>query len=352
MDECHYDRHQAGIFYAPATRKLFIKLPAEDCLPGEEDAMNWAKQHTQHLNKIGFERGRASECNFVHKSKNIRLTGHGDDFIIVAPCKEIECRKWKRSMNSSIPLLDQKQGSARKFGSWTEEYVGHKTAINLNAIAAMRTLLWVSWAWKEWSRYRHLASQESVRTNTSKRPVFAMWNMQDLWDTDLSWRWQDQVGLQHQEENLELRMRGETERWDVGHQWQRENQDQHKAHETRHLTSECARSLLVSSCCVCVVILTHCTPHRVAQGSRLKLSTCLSHLIHAWSESHLSTLSSPFSNFLFSLFSINLQLFLLPFNFHEDKWWHCVLRQQGDGSTDESYTNTEQRSIQCLVNPE
>ena len=52
-------------------------------------------------------------------------------------------------MNSSIPLLDQKQGSARKFGSSTEEYVGHKTAFNVNAIAAMRTLLWVSWAWNE-----------------------------------------------------------------------------------------------------------------------------------------------------------------------------------------------------------
>ena len=121
-------------FYAPATRKLLIKLPAEDCLPAEEEmvgelklslygtrdaALNWAKQHTQHLNKIGFQRGRASACNFVHMSRNIRLTCHGDDFIIVAPCKDIEwlVKEWKRSMNSSVPLLDQKQGSARKFGS-------------------------------------------------------------------------------------------------------------------------------------------------------------------------------------------------------------------------------------------
>ena len=91
--------------YAPATRKLFIKLPAENCLPGEEEmvgelklslygtrdaAMNWARQHTQHLNKIRFLWKRASACNFVHKSRNIRLRCHGDDFIIVAPCKEIE----------------------------------------------------------------------------------------------------------------------------------------------------------------------------------------------------------------------------------------------------------------------
>ena len=86
-------------FCAPATRKLFTKLPGEDCLPGEEEMvgelklsfyMNWAKQYTQHVNKIGFQRGRASACNFVHTSRNIRLTCHGDDFIIVAPCKEIE----------------------------------------------------------------------------------------------------------------------------------------------------------------------------------------------------------------------------------------------------------------------
>ena len=37
-----------------------------------------------------------------------------------------------------------------------------------------------------------------------------------------------------------------------------------------------------------VVIFTHCTPHRVAQVVRV------SHLIHAWSERHPSTLSSPF----------------------------------------------------------
>ena len=31
----------------------------------------------------------------------------------------------------------------------TEVSVGHKTAFKMNAIAATRTLLWVSWAWKE-----------------------------------------------------------------------------------------------------------------------------------------------------------------------------------------------------------
>ena len=47
-----------------------------------------------------------------------------------------------------------------------------------------------------------------------------------------------------------------------------------------------------------VVILTHCTPHRVVQGS----SVC-THLIHAWSERHSSTLSSPFHPTSYSSYS-------------------------------------------------
>ena len=80
----------------------------------------------------------------------------------------------------------------------------------------------------------------------------------------------------------ELRLRGETERWDVRHQWRRENQDQHKAHETRHLTSECARSLLVSSCCRHTQSL-----YTTSRGSSPRVC-------NACSERHSSTLSSPF----------------------------------------------------------
>ena len=129
------------------------------------------------------------------------------------------------------------------------------------------------------------------KNNTSKDP-FSRCAICKNYGYSLSWRWQDKVGLQHQEENLELRMRGETERWDVRHQWQRENQDQHKARETRHLmwwTRECARSLLVSSCSVCVVILTPAT-HCVAQDVRVFVS---SHPCTKWAFT-LSTLSSPF----------------------------------------------------------
>ena len=91
-------------FYAPACRRLYIRLPEEDRMPGEEDmvgelqlslygtrdaAMNWTRQYTNHLVGLGFQRGKASACNFVHEGRNIRLTCHGDDFDIVAAEEDI-----------------------------------------------------------------------------------------------------------------------------------------------------------------------------------------------------------------------------------------------------------------------
>ena len=86
-------------FYAPARRPIFIEIPAEDQSPGDEQrvgrlklslygtrdaAQNWAHEYPTFLKGLGFEVGRASPCNFVHKTRNIYITVHGDDFTIVA----------------------------------------------------------------------------------------------------------------------------------------------------------------------------------------------------------------------------------------------------------------------------
>ena len=149
----------------------------------------------------------------------------------------------------------------------------------------------------------------------------------------LNWRWQDKVGLQH-EEKLGLRLRGETERQDFRHQWQRDNQDQHSAHETRHLTSECARSLLVSSCCRHL----HSFAHHFAW---LKLSAYLSHLIHAWSERHSSALSSPFDPTSSSLYSLSISRSSCCFSISLRIRRNTVFSANREmGSTDESYSHT------------
>ena len=93
-------------FHAPVTRPLFINIPVEDWEEGDEGfvgqlqiilygtrdaAQNWAATNIKFLVKIGFQRGRASSCNFVHKKRNIKMTVHGDDFLVVADLDQI---KW------------------------------------------------------------------------------------------------------------------------------------------------------------------------------------------------------------------------------------------------------------------
>ena len=84
-------------FYAPATRPIFIHIPAEDrnsedagmvaklnlSLYGTRDAaQNWAVTLIQFLNERGFVTGRASPCNFHHLERDMVLTVHGDDFTL------------------------------------------------------------------------------------------------------------------------------------------------------------------------------------------------------------------------------------------------------------------------------
>ena len=89
--------------YAPVRREVFIKLPQEDeeegmvgklnlSLYGTRDAaQNWARTWGAMLTDIGFNRGRASTCIYTHKERNIKLTCHGDDFLIAAPMDQV---KW------------------------------------------------------------------------------------------------------------------------------------------------------------------------------------------------------------------------------------------------------------------
>ena len=67
-------------FYAPATRRIYVKIPDEDRGPGEEGlcgilrkslygtrdaAYNWTEAYTRFLvEKLGFEKGITSPCSF------------------------------------------------------------------------------------------------------------------------------------------------------------------------------------------------------------------------------------------------------------------------------------------------
>ena len=91
-------------FYAKARRPVFIEIPEEDREHGDEGtvgrlelslygtrdaAQNWNHEFTDKLNRMGLKAGRASPCNFVHSSKPLYVTVHGDDFTATGPTEHL-----------------------------------------------------------------------------------------------------------------------------------------------------------------------------------------------------------------------------------------------------------------------
>ena len=51
------------------------------CLYGTRDAPSrWEALFTETLESLGFERGKASTCCFLHRERGLRCVVHGDDF--------------------------------------------------------------------------------------------------------------------------------------------------------------------------------------------------------------------------------------------------------------------------------
>ena len=92
-------------FYAPATRKIYVKIPDEDRGPGEEGlcgilrkslygtrdaAFNWTEAYTRFLvEKLGFEKGITSPRSFYHRQRKIKVAVHGDVFVSEGFKKEL-----------------------------------------------------------------------------------------------------------------------------------------------------------------------------------------------------------------------------------------------------------------------
>ena len=82
-------------FNAPATRELYIELPNEDRVAGDEEmigrmricfygtrdaALNWQNVVSDQLVSIGFQRGIAFPCVLFHPAKGLTTLVHGDDY--------------------------------------------------------------------------------------------------------------------------------------------------------------------------------------------------------------------------------------------------------------------------------
>ena len=87
-----------AFFHAQVKRDVYVELPDEDRLPGEEGkcaklnfslygtrdaALNWHEEYSQQLVANGFKQGIVSLCMFYHHQRGIRTVVHGDDYISV-----------------------------------------------------------------------------------------------------------------------------------------------------------------------------------------------------------------------------------------------------------------------------
>lgn len=97
-------------FYAKAVRPVYVKLPEEDVVSGQDEgkcgklqmsmygtrdaALNWALEYTETLKKDGYVQGHASSCLFRHPVTGAQVMVHGDDFVAVGSEKILaETRK-------------------------------------------------------------------------------------------------------------------------------------------------------------------------------------------------------------------------------------------------------------------
>ena len=87
-----------AFFHAKVQRDVYVDLPEEDVLPGDEGkcaklefslygirgaAINWHNEYSQQLLNNGFIQGESSPCVFYHPYRKISTIVHGDDYVSV-----------------------------------------------------------------------------------------------------------------------------------------------------------------------------------------------------------------------------------------------------------------------------
>ena len=94
-------------FNANINRTVYVELPPEagappgsvgvleKCMYGTRDAaQGWETAYCTALKRLGFVRGIASPCLFIHPTRNVKVCVHGDDFLSVGSKADNE---WFRS---------------------------------------------------------------------------------------------------------------------------------------------------------------------------------------------------------------------------------------------------------------
>jgi hypothetical protein len=96
--------------HAMAEREVYVDLLPEQCVAGMCVRLNrclygtrdaparWEAFLATQLAAMGFVRGQASPCYYQHSQRDFRCVVHGDDFVFVAPERELRGSKsaWSR----------------------------------------------------------------------------------------------------------------------------------------------------------------------------------------------------------------------------------------------------------------
>ena len=92
-------------FYAKARQTLYVELPDEDKRPGEDGmvgrlnmslygtrdaARNWEEELNETFEALGFQKGRAAPCSYLHKVRDIAVVVHGDDIVSTGEDGQLE----------------------------------------------------------------------------------------------------------------------------------------------------------------------------------------------------------------------------------------------------------------------
>ena len=108
-------------------RPVYVQLPEEDMAEGDESrcgklmmsmygtrdaALNWALEYGDTLKAAGYEQGLANPCLFDHRSLDVSVMVHGDDFVAVGPDKHLE--DIKSTLSEKYKIKIEQLGGVRR----------------------------------------------------------------------------------------------------------------------------------------------------------------------------------------------------------------------------------------------
>ena len=109
-----------ALFYAPATRRIYVGLPAKEWRPrdkamcgllcqslhGTQDAaQKWDIELGNFMQGLGFTKGRVSWCRYHHQEIDMAAAVHGDDVTIVGT--ETQARWLKAEFEKEYEMKSQ-----------------------------------------------------------------------------------------------------------------------------------------------------------------------------------------------------------------------------------------------------